>query len=152
MDAKIPPDVILLGCGTLMWLSAKYLPEFGFGIPYHAVLSGVVLLSGLIIIFSAKATLSKHRTTERPGRHSLPRVTALVTTGVYNCSRNPIYLGMAILMVGWWMILMNWISIIGVFVFVRFITGFQIIPEERMLERMFGDEYRRYKSRVRRWV
>ncbi len=152
MEAKIPPDLILLGCGTLMWLLAKYLPGFGFEIGYHVPLSGMVLLAGLVIIFMAKANLTKHCTTEQPGRHALPRATTLVITGVYRFSRNPIYLGMAILLIGWAMMLMNWIGIIGVIVFVAFITRFQIIPEEKMLERIFTGEYKRYRSRVRRWI
>ncbi|WP_177181236.1 methyltransferase family protein [Parapedobacter koreensis] len=152
MDAKIPPDIILLGCGTLIWLLVKYLPGFGFEIGYHALLSGMIFLLGFLIIFSAKATLYKHRTTERPGLHSLPRVTALVTIGVYRFSRNPIYLGMVLLLIGWTVMLMNWIGIIGVVVFAGFVTKFQIIPEEKMLDHIFGNEYRRYASRVRRWI
>ncbi|MFC3199576.1 methyltransferase family protein [Parapedobacter deserti] len=152
MDAKIPPDIILLSCGTLMWLLARYLPGFGFEIGYHAVLALIIFLSGLVIIFSAKATLYKHGTTERPGRRSLPEVSTLVTTGIYGFSRNPVYLGMAVLLIGWTVMLTNWTAIIGVAVFAGVITGFQIIPEEKTLEYVFGDEYRRYKSRVRRWI
>lgn len=152
MGARIPPDFILLCCGILMWLSATYLPQFGFNAPYRFVVAGATLLCGLVIIFSAKAALARHRTTERPDRRSLLRATTLVTNGIYNHSRNPIYLGMTILLGGWWLFLMNWISIGGLFVFVGLLTKFQILPEEKALERIFGADYRRYRSRVRRWI
>ncbi|SKB37891.1 Protein-S-isoprenylcysteine O-methyltransferase Ste14 [Parapedobacter luteus] len=152
MRAKIPPDIVLIGCGVLMWLSARCLPRSGLAIPYHTVLSGLIALFGLVIIVSAKAALRKHRTTAQPGWRSLPTASVLVTTGVYNLSRNPIYLGMALLLVGWGVALANLASAIGVLIFVGFMTKCQIMPEEKVLGQRFGDEYRQYSSRVRRWI
>jgi len=60
--------------------------------------------------------------------------------------------GELILLAGWWLFLMNWISIGALFVFVGLLTKFQILPEEKALERIFGADYRRYRSRVRRWI
>lgn len=151
MKAKIPPDIVFLSCGILMWLTTKYIPGFQLNIPYRVVLVVIVFLLGLSVIYSAKKVLKKERTTEQPSRDALYQVKALVTKGVYRHSRNPIYLGMAVLLFGWALILTNWLSILGVFAFVWFITLFQVLPEENALEQIFGDEYRQYKHRVRRW-
>lgn len=152
MNTKVPPDIVLLACAIVMWLVTKYLSGFRLLIPCQAILSGVIMLFGLIISFLAKAALHKHRTTERSDQHSLPKATTLVTTGVYRFSRNPMYLGMAVLLIGWTLMLMNWLNIIGAIAFVGFITKFQILPEEKVLEYTFDDVYRHYKNKVRRWI
>lgn len=152
MKAKIPPDIVFLSCGILMWLITKHIPGFHLNIPYPGVLAVIVFLLGFTIIYSAKKALKKQHTTERPGRDALYQVKALVTNGVYRHSRNPIYLGMVVLLFGWALILTNWLSMMGVIAFVWFITLFQILPEENALAQIFGDEYRQYKRRVRRWI
>lgn len=151
MDAKVPPDIVFAGCAVLCWLLARYFPGFNFGMPLQGLVSGIIVLLGLIVVFWAKATLSKYRTTAQPNMQALSRTTVLVTTGPYKYSRNPIYLGMAMLLLGWWLIFANWIGTIGVVAFIVMITRFQIVPEERMLTCLFDGKYTDYKSGVRRW-
>jgi len=80
------------------------------------------------------------------------KASRLVTGGVFQISRNPMYLGMLLLLVGWaiglgsaspWLILP---------IFVGVITFFQIIPEEQALQSLFGTEYLPYRQRVARWI
>lgn len=80
------------------------------------------------------------------------RTTSLVTAGVYRYSRNPIYLGMLLALLGWAVLLANPTALALSATFVLYMNRFQIAPEERSLSVAIGDEYRDYMSRVRRWV
>jgi protein-S-isoprenylcysteine O-methyltransferase Ste14 len=80
------------------------------------------------------------------------KTSALVSSGIYRWSRNPMYLGMALLLLGvaaWGSTLAGYLL---VFVFCWFLTRFQIIPEERALLAAFGQEFAQYMARVRRWI
>lgn len=152
LDAIIPPDIILVTCVASMWLITTYVARLPFAVPYRAVLAGGFMLGGLIIVFSAKMALRKHRTTERPDHHSLLKTAALVTSGPYAFSRNPIYLGMILLLIGWALLLNNLLNLLVIVAFVISITRLQIMPEEKMLGNLFGERYSRYKSQIRRWI
>jgi protein-S-isoprenylcysteine O-methyltransferase Ste14 len=82
-----------------------------------------------------------------PGKASL-----IVRTGFYRFSRNPMYLGMVIVLAGWAVMLLNPLALVGLPVFVAYINHFQIGPEERALAQRFGDEYIAYTQQVRRWL
>ncbi|VEJ29982.1 Putative protein-S-isoprenylcysteine methyltransferase [Rothia dentocariosa] len=88
--------------------------------------------------------------------HSEPvrpeRTVNIVSSGIYRLSRNPMYLGMACILTGWAVWLWQVQAVLGVVLFVAWITRFQIIPEERILTQKFGTEYRHYRQQVRRWV
>ncbi len=150
--SRIPPDVVFIGCAILMWLLSHFLTGLRFEMPMRGLISGAVLLSGLVVVFSAKASLAKHRTSGQPDIRVRSGITVLVTTGMYGFSRNPIYLGMAMLLVGWWGFLENWACILGVIAFTGLIDRYQIVPEEKVLQYVFGEDYKRYRSRVRRWL
>jgi protein-S-isoprenylcysteine O-methyltransferase Ste14 len=77
---------------------------------------------------------------------------SLVTGGVYRFTRNPMYFGMVLVLIGWVTFLSSPITLIFVPLFVLYINRFQIIPEERVLTWLFGAEYAEYKNQVRRWV
>lgn len=112
----------------------------------------VILFAGLCITWTGMRALLKHRTTVRPDKDSMRKSTALVTAGIYQYTRNPVYLGMAIMLFAWMIFLENWASASGIIIFIVFITQFQIRPEEKALEALFGNEYAQYKKRVRRWL
>lgn len=152
MKAIIPPPLVFLICGALMWLTARMWPSVDFTFPYNKVVFWIVLLAGLSVLIVGVTRIMKHKTVIHPGRHSLPKATALVTTGVFRYTRNPIYLGAAMMLIAWTIYLENWLSAVGVVIFVAFITRYQIKPEEDALEKIFGAEYVRYKKKVRRWV
>lgn len=152
MNARIPPDFVLLACGILIWLPARYLVGFSFSFSGQGLFAGIAIVAGLGIIFWANGTLTRHRTTGHPGRHTLAEATCLVTDGPYRFSRNPIYLGMVMLLIGWLLLWSNWLGIVIIAAFMLFITKFQIIAEEKALESVFHSAYLAYKSRVRRWV
>lgn len=77
----------------------------------------------------------------------------LITAGIYGISRNPMYLGFLALLIGWSMYLANAVALILVPIgFVAYMDHFQIAPEERALQSLFGDAYTSYARRVRRWL
>ena len=90
------------------------------------------------------------RTTVNPLRPE--RAAHLVTSGVFARSRNPIYLGDALILAALALGLGNWLNFLLLPAFVGLIGRFQIAPEERALQRLFGDQYRAYCARVRRWL
>ena len=80
------------------------------------------------------------------------RSTAVVSTGVYRITRNPMYLGMALILLGLALYLASPWALLGPLVFAAFITRFQIQPEERALTARFGAAYTAYCTQVRRWL
>ncbi len=77
---------------------------------------------------------------------------SLVSSGVYRFTRNPMYLGLSVTLLGWAMFLSNPLALLAVPLFVLYINRFQIDPEERVLSSLFGAEYAAYKEKVRRWL
>lgn len=152
MTARIPPPLVFIICGAFMWLIAALTPSADFPFAYRTIVFWLVLLAGLSLLIGGVAQIMKHRTVIHPDRRSLPKATALVTTGFFRYTRNPIYLGMAIMLIAWIIFLENWLSAVGVVIFVVFITRFQIKPEEQVLEKIFGADYVRYTKQVRRWL
>ena len=107
-------------------------------------LAGLALdVSGLIAFHRAKTT---------PNPRSPGRSTSIVRSGPYRFTRNPMYLGLALMLLGLCAYLANPATIVAVAVFIAYITRFQIIPEERLLQAKFGESYAQYKRSVRRWL
>jgi len=78
--------------------------------------------------------------------------TALVTSGIYRHTRNPMYLGMAVWLLAWSAWLGTPAGLVGAPLFVLYMNRFQVGPEERALHSLFGAEFDAYRSRVRRWL
>ena len=82
-----------------------------------------------------------------------PETTAsIVTTGIYRVTRNPMYLGLAFVLMGWATYLANLAALLLVPAFVAYMTRFQIKPEERALLAKFGLSFAEYLAAVRRWI
>ena len=124
----------------LPWPGLDDLPARVVGVCFGA--AGIVLLTAAIL------TLRRHGTTVQPNAGA----TTLVTTGPFSFFRNPIYLGDALILFGLAEITTNIWFVIGALVFGLMVTWFAIIPEERHLERRFGQAYLDYKAKTRRWL
>lgn len=132
---------VLLGqTWPLPWPGLADLPARVVGVCFGA--AGIVLLTAAIL------TLRRHGTTVQPNAGA----TILVTTGPFGFFRNPIYLGDALILFGLAEITTNIWFVIGALVFGLMVTWFAIIPEERHLERRFGQAYLDYKAKTRRWL
>ena len=108
----------------------------------------VLILTGFSVVFYCARMFKKAGTPLRP---FLP-VKRVLTTGPFRYSRNPVYLGMIILLAGWAIALGSLSPWIGVSFFIALITNYWIIPEEAQMERQMGQEYLDYKAQVRRWL
>ncbi len=149
MPLPIPPLLVAL-CAGLMWLCAEYLPLGQFAFAGQRLLAVLLLCAALALMLAAAWSLLRARTTldpQRPGR-----TTRLLTSGVFARSRNPIYLGDALLLAALAVGLGNALNFLLLPLFVAIIDRLQIAAEERALQRLFGDEYRAYCARVRRWL
>lgn len=150
LELKIPPPVVALLLGAAMWWLAPMGPATPWPEALRNGLAVPLALLGLSLDFSGLVSFVRRHTTINP--LSPLRSTALVTSGVYRWTRNPMYLGLACLLTAWAIWLGAWFPFAGPVLFVLYITRFQIRPEERVLSQLFGSAYTDYTRRVRRWI
>ncbi len=150
LELKIPPPIYALSIALLMWSLNKYIPIMHFiGPPWNNTGLGIIIIAGIFDLWSLFLFFKKH-TTFNPMKPEA--TTGLVITGLYKISRNPMYVGMLIMLFGFavWLGSVTPFLVLPLFYFV--ITAMQIKPEERFLFEKFGTEYQTYKDSVRRWL
>ncbi|WP_271103124.1 methyltransferase family protein [Pseudomonas tohonis] len=150
LEKRIPPVLATLVCALLMALLAYLLPpvEIAWAWRLGAALALAALGAGVCL--AGVASFRRARTTVNP---LVPeQASSLVQAGIYRHTRNPMYLGFAILLVAWAALLGAPLALFAVAGFVLYLDRFQIAPEERALAGLFGADYTRYRERVRRWV
>ncbi len=133
-----------------MWFIAQNTLQVAIPIETRIVLAAVFVGIGLVFDASSILRFFKKKTTINPLKPS--NTTQLVTTGIYSVSRNPMYLGLLLILMGWFFYLSAPISFLGIIFYLVYITVFQIIPEERILESIFGESFLTYKKKTRRWI
>ncbi|KLI62906.1 methyltransferase family protein [Aurantiacibacter marinus] len=150
MKLLIPPPIVAALCGLAMWSLDEALPELHFTFPFQPVLACSLIAAGIVIDLVSIAAFRRARTTVTP--LSPEKASKLVVGGLYNFTRNPMYLGMVVLLSGVAVWLGSAAGFAIIVIFAAYITRFQIIPEEERLEAIFGDQFRSYRQRVRRWI
>lgn len=133
-----------------MWLAAQYLQIWQFEVPYQVGVAAILVALGIIIDLVSIAAFRRAKTTVTP--LAPEKASQLVVTGLYRISRNPMYLGLLLILTGAMVWLGSGANVFILVSFVAYITAFQIKPEEDRLERIFGPQYQAYKRRVRRWL
>ncbi len=146
LEHRIPPPLVAIISGVLMWLAVRPIAPLS-GRLWLALL---VVLAGAAVCLAGVASFRRARTTVNPLKPE--SASALVISGIYRHTRNPMYLGFAIILLGWCVLLGSAWAVLGVAGFVLYIGRFQIRPEERALRELFGAEFDAFCSRVRRWV
>lgn len=150
LDLKIPPAVLAVIFAFAMWLVSRAMPVLEISLTYRLVLGLAPAAAGFILAFSGIVTFRRAGTTIHP---TVPHTaSSLVTTGVYRFTRNPMYLGILLVLLGWGLFLGSLPSLFVLPLFVAYLTRFQILPEEKAIEALFGAEFSDYKARVRRWI
>jgi protein-S-isoprenylcysteine O-methyltransferase Ste14 len=150
MKLKIPPPLVALIFALAMWgvsvtISMASL-ESGLLIP----LSLLVLVAGLSVNILAVMTFRRGNTTINPLKPDT--ASQLMRSGIYRLSRNPMYLGMLLILGAWTIWLGNLFNLTALPLFVWYMTKFQIIPEEMALAELFPDDFSAFKAEVRRWI
>jgi protein-S-isoprenylcysteine O-methyltransferase Ste14 len=148
LELKIPPPLVALFLAILMWLTPALAIAVPLGLRLGVALA--LLCLGLTISVSGVVAFRRARTTVNPIKAS--SASALVSSGVYRFTRNPMYLGLSLALFAWAVLLSNPLALLLLPFYVLYINRFQIIPEERVLASLFGTEYSAYKERVRRWL
>jgi len=150
LEHRIPPPIVAACTAVLMLAAAWALPMLNIEIPSAAAVALLVASAGAGISLAGVVQFLRARTTVNPLQPSA--ASALVTGGVYRWTRNPMYLGMAAVLLGWAIYLSNLAALAMLPLFIFYMNRFQIGAEERALEAGFGDEFVRYRRRVRRWL
>lgn len=150
LELRIAPDVIWLLTAALMWLSSALTRDNHVPIVARIAMASLCFCAGIALVIHVRIELDRAHTTWHPSEPE--RSTSLVTSGPFRFSRNPMYLGMWLVLVGWAAVLQGIPALALTILFMLYVTRFQIVPEERALFATMGDEYREYASRVRRWL
>ena len=110
----------------------------------------LLMTLALLVAIAGALQFRRARTTVNPMKPDT--ASSLVTGGIYRFTRNPMYLGDALILLAWAVFLSNPITLAGVPLFVAWMNVLQIAPEERALKARFGEAFDLYCSRVRRWI
>ena len=145
---KIPPPILVIILITSIYFSSDKLDLIS--IPYRTLFSIVILSIGILVIINPVVKFIKSKTTVNPVEFK--NVEKLVTSGIYKYSRNPMYLGMIMIIISTAVYYLNFYSLLTPFIFYFWINRFQIKREEVFLEEKFGQEYLSYKTKTRRWI
>ena len=146
LDHLVPPPVVVLICGLAMWAGAGAERAQGLwrGLTMVCALAGVALaVAGFREFRRAGANIDPRR---------IDRGDVLVTGGVFRFTRNPMYLGMALALLGYALYLARGLELLGPVAFAAYLTRFQILPEEAAMRAKFGASYEEYTRKVRRWL
>ena len=144
----IPPVWLLLAVATTWQISVLQPQVLAIGHPMLDLLGGLLVGAGLVLMLLAVAEMRRRKTTVIPHKEA----DALVTTGVFARSRNPIYLGDALVLAG---LALRWdapVALMLVPLFMANLIQRFIIPEENRLRRKFHADFARYCEKTRRWL
>lgn len=148
MNNKIPPPIVTLAFGLMIYFSRNIFPDINNIIFY--ILSLFFIILGPFILISAVRSFKAEQTTINP--ININNASSLVISGVFKYSRNPMYLGMVFILLA----LSFWFNLVGgilfTSIFIMYITKFQIIPEEAAMKSIFGEDFNKYKNKTRRWI
>jgi protein-S-isoprenylcysteine O-methyltransferase Ste14 len=150
LETRIPPPLVALLFAFAMWLIDRSTPDLGIPDVARLVLGGLVLALGLACSTAGMKAFRRADTTVNPLHPE--KASALVTNGLFARTRNPMYLGLTIDLVAVAIFMASPAALVAVPVFMLYIYRFQIVPEERAVLQLFGEEYRQYRQRVRRWL
>ena len=148
METKIPPPIVTLAFGLLIYFSKEIFPAIENQLTFYIGILLMVL--GFFIFISAVTSFKSSKTTVNPLNPE--RATKLVTEKIFKYSRNPMYLGITAIL-GSLALFFNIVGgIIFTTLFCAYITKYQIIPEEKVMKNLFKEEFDEYKKTTRRWI
>jgi protein-S-isoprenylcysteine O-methyltransferase Ste14 len=150
LELKVPPPLVALLDGAAMWAAGRLLPAVHVTGQWRYLLAGVCAGFGVIVAILGVWAFREAKTTVNPVTPE--KASSVVTGGIFSYTRNPMYVGLTALLVGWAIWLAAPWVFLGPVALVLYLTRFQIIPEERVMSAKFGRDYNEYRKRVRRWL
>jgi len=150
LELKIPPPIAALIIAVAMWGVSLATPAAPVSANIRLVATIALALAGVATAIAGVAGVRRAKTTLNPFKPGT--ASSLVTSGIYRFTRNPMYLGLALVLLAWAVFLSSAWSLLGPLVFILYMTRFQIMPEERALSGIFGATYSQYQAKVRRWL
>ncbi len=148
LELKIPPVLLVIICSILIYVISKL--SFNYILPYRAVTSLTLLL--LFLVFCSFGVLEFFRSKTTVDPRDPQKSSQLVTRGVYQYSRNPMYLSFLFFLLALSFWLNSPLGLIICAFYILYMNTFQISPEERALLELFGEPYMSYCREVRRWI
>lgn len=149
-ELKVPPPLVATTLALAMWGVSLFEPHVQVPSGVRVLGAAAFALAGIAFAVAGIVSFRRARTTVNPLKPET--ASALVSSGVYAITRNPMYVGLLFVLVGWTIFLSSPWALAGPLAFFAFIGRFQIAPEERALSRLFGSEYASYCAGVRRWL
>ncbi len=152
LELKIPPVLIFLVAVIGLYNSPKDPALYDFLQGFHFAVAIGVFCVGVTIGLWSVVTFKMAKTTVNPV--SVEKASFLVTHGIFKYSRNPMYLAMAICIIGVALYLRVELimGLFFLFFYIAYMTRFQIVPEEKVLLEKFNEDYQCYLNQTRRWL
>ena len=150
LEVKVPPPAVAGVAAIAMWCISWVTTPVQMPATLRLAACLALALVGLAFSVAGIVAFRRARTTVNP---TTPEAaSALVSSGIYGVTRNPMYVGLSFVLVAWAVYLASAWALLGVLAFMLYIGRFQIVPEERALSKRFGAEYASYQAKVRRWL
>ncbi len=150
LELKIPPVGVFAIFSLLFWAIDRHFPVFDVEIPFRMAL--VVFLVAVALLIGAWSLWLFYRNETTPHAHKPHDTEKIVTTGPYKHTRNPMYLALSIVLIAQAIFLTDFLALMLMPAFYAYMTRFQIIPEERHLIEIFGEDYEEYAEKTPRWL
>jgi protein-S-isoprenylcysteine O-methyltransferase Ste14 len=150
LENRIPPPIVTAIFALIMWLLSSFVTPINMALEFRIGAAVIVAVLAVLFLISGGISFRLAKTTVNPLKPE--SASSLVVSGVFKISRNPMYVGFALLLLAWCVYLSAPVLLMIVLLFTAVITRFQIIPEERAMLKLFGEEFIAYQQSVRRWL
>ena len=150
LELRVPPVVLTLVAALLMWLVARMTPGFEWPGRLRVIVAATLCAGGIAVAIVAVREFRAARTTVNPLQPAA--VSSMVRSGIYRHTRNPMYLGLLLVLAAWSVWLASPAAMAVLPVVAVYLDRFQIVPEERALAARFAREFDEYQRSVRRWL
>lgn len=150
LENKIPPPLVAVIIAAVMWGLSQFTSNLILTVTVkYSLIIGFVLI-GIFFALSGAVSFRLAKTTVNPLKPDT--ASSLVTSGIYQFTRNPMYVGFVAFLFAWASFLGTAWGILLIAGYIAYIQRFQIMPEERALTKIFKDEFVDYKAQVRPWL
>lgn len=150
LELKLPPILVFIIGAVVIYCVEQLVPNATLALPVPNLVASLLFIASGVFGIGALYQFYRAKTTVNPV--DIDKVTAIVCLGVYRLSRNPMYLGLLLLLLAFSYWLQNGLALLVNPLFIFYMNRYQILPEEKIMQRKFGQAYIDYKSRVRRWL